>query len=82
MDELEWRMYECYWSHVANDIEMTGKNCRECAGNKPAEKKRRPLQLFTAGGPLEFVAMYLLGRFLQTLDCNQFVLVMRGRYTK
>lgn len=70
-----------YWLHMANEIYTTLTGCRECLCNKLFEKHRRPLQIFSAGGPLLFVVMVSLIPVQKTLSDSQFVLVMVDLYS-
>lgn len=67
---------------MANDVYRTVTGCQECVQNNPSEERRRPIQLFPTGGPLEFIAMEILGPFQKTLNGNQPVLVMNDRSIK
>lgn len=82
------RMYdsirrEFYWPHMANDVYQVVKESNSCArmrGTRHAHQKH--LRLFPANGPLEFVAMDLLGPLPKTTKGNQNVLVITARYSK
>ena len=82
------RMYltlrrDYYWPHMANDAYATVKSCRSCNKNRgTAAKHQKLLKLFPASGPLEFVAMDLLGPLPKTKRGNTFVLVITDRYSK
>jgi transposase InsO family protein len=57
--------------------------CDVCARNHIAEKRKtNPLKLFPAKGPLESVAMDILGPLLRTKHGNIFLLVIADRYSK
>lgn len=68
---------EFYQATMENDGYTTVRDFRQCVLNKPHELGRPPLQLFTGIGPLEFVAMSILGPLLKTSNRNQLVLVMK-----
>jgi hypothetical protein len=51
-----------FWPHMVEDVYETVHQCESCARNRIAEKRRsNPLKLFPPGGPLESVAMDILG---------------------
>ena len=53
---------EYYWPHMASDSFSTVRNCTSCAAIRGTlVKSQKDLKLFPATGPLEFVAMDLLG---------------------
>ena len=57
--------------------------CDVCARNRIAEKRKtNPLKLFPAKGPLESVAMDILGPLPRTKHGNRFLLVIADRYSK
>jgi Integrase zinc binding domain len=51
-----------YWPHMAEDVYETFRTCDACARNRISERRHTNfLQLFPANGPLESVAMDILG---------------------
>lgn len=82
------RMYETlrrvyYWLHMAADIHATVRNCGSCARNRlKLRKHTQPLQLFPATGPLQSLAIDLLGPLTKTKRGNRFLLVITDRFTK
>jgi hypothetical protein len=63
------------------DVEETVRHCTVCAKNRVTERKQTSfLKLFPAGGPLEFVAMDILGPFPKTDHGNRFLLVISDRF--
>ena len=82
------RMYdtmrcEFYWPHMANDVYETVQRCESCAATRGTQyTKQKHLRLFPANGPLEFVAMDILGPLPKTKQGNQFVVVLTDRYSK
>ena len=82
------RMYdslrrELYWPFMASDIAQSVKDCYSCAktrGTYYAHQKY--LQLFPPAGPLEFVAMDLLGPLPNSTRGNKHILVVTCRYSK
>jgi Integrase core domain len=68
---------------MASDVYEAVSNCDACAKNRIIEKaKTNPLKLFPAEGPLEFVAMDILGPLPRTKHGNRFLLVITDRYSK
>lgn len=67
---------------MANDIFTTVAQCESCAQNGNQYRHKRPLQLFSASGPLNFVAMDILGLPPKTTQVNRYVLVLTNRYSK
>lgn len=81
------RMYDTmrrdyYWPHMANDVAEIINQCQSCARNRGHVKLQRQLQLFPASGPLEFVALDILGPLPKTKKENLYVVVMTDRYSK
>ncbi|CDF32918.1 unnamed protein product [Chondrus crispus] len=82
------RMYytlrrEYYWPHMASDAFSTVRNCTSCAATRGTlVKNQKDLKLFPAAGPLQFVAMDLLGPLPKTAHGNQHVLVITDRFSK
>jgi Integrase zinc binding domain len=69
--------------HIAEDVYEAVTACRVCARNSIAEKiKTNPLKLCPAKGPLESVAMDILGPLQRTKHGNRFLLVISDRYSK
>jgi hypothetical protein len=59
------------------------RRCDVCARNRIAEKRKTsPHNLFSAKGPLESVAMDILGPLPRTKHGNRFLLVIADRYSK
>jgi transposase InsO family protein len=72
-----------FWPRLASDVYETVSNCDACDRNRIAEKtKTNPLKLFSAEGPLESVAMDILGPLPRTKHENRFLLVITDRYSK
>lgn len=67
---------------MANDVYTTGSNCSACARNRVELKLKRRIQLFPASGPLEFIAIDILGPLPRTVNGNQLVVVMTVRYSQ
>jgi transposase InsO family protein len=76
-------MRSFYWPHMAEDVFETVRKCDACARNRISERRHTNfLQLFPAKGPLESVAMDILGPLPRTKHGNRFLLVIADRYTK
>jgi hypothetical protein len=59
------------------DVEETVSHCTVCSKNRVTERKRTSfLKLFPEDGPLEFVAMDILGLLPKTEHGNRFLLVI------
>jgi transposase InsO family protein len=72
-----------FWPRMAADIYDTVRQCDACARNRIAEKKHtNVMQLFPANGPMESVAMDILGPLPRTKHGNRFLLVIADRFTK
>ena len=68
---------------MASDAFSTGRNCTPCAATRGTlVKNQKDLKLFPAAGPLEFVAMELLGPLPKTVHGNQHVLAITDRFTE
>ena len=82
------RMYytmrrDFYWPLMANDVHATVRDCESCAKTRGTQyKHQRKMKMFPASGPLEFVAMDILGPLPKTDGGNRFVLVITDRFTK
>ena len=56
-----------YWPHMAADVFCTVRSCASYARERIKQRKRQtPLTLFPAEGPLDDVALDLLGPFPAT----------------
>jgi transposase InsO family protein len=65
------------------DVEETFRHCTVGAKNRVTERNRTSLlKLFPANGPLEFVAMDILGPLPKTENGNRFLLVISDRLSK
>ena len=57
--------------------------CDECFKSKPANRKRRfPMQSYTAGEPMERMAIDVMGELPLTTDGNKCILVVMCYFTK
>jgi Integrase zinc binding domain/Integrase core domain len=72
-----------FWPRMVEDVYDTVRQCDLCARNRISEKRRtNPLKLFPAKGPLESVAMAILGPLPRTKHGNRFLLVIADRFSK
>jgi Integrase zinc binding domain len=72
-----------YWNNMHKEVEEIVRRCTVCAKNRVTERKRTSfLKLFPASGPLEFVAMDILGPLPKTEHGNRFLLVIYDRFSK
>jgi len=72
-----------YWSRMTNDVFQTAKDCRLCAEARGTRyKTQKPMKLFTATKPLDFIAMDLLGPFQPTKNGSTDILVITDRFSK
>ena len=68
---------------MANDAFGIVRNCASCAATQGTlVRYQKDLKLFPAAGPLDFVAMDLLGPLTKMGHGNRPVLVMNDRFTK
>jgi hypothetical protein len=69
-----------FWPLIAEDVYETVRKCDLCAGNRISEKRKtNPLKNFPANGPLESVAMDILGPLPRKKHGNRFLLVISDR---
>ena len=72
-----------YWSRMTNDVFQTAKDCHLCAEARGTRyKTQKPMKLFTAKKPLDFIAMDLLGPFPPTENGSTNILVITDRFSK
>ena len=72
-----------YWPHMAADVFATVQHCPSCARERIKQRKRQhPLILFPAEGPLEDVAVDLVGPFPATKKGYKMILVISDRFSK
>ena len=72
-----------YWTTLSVDAVTTVKNCVSCARNRvKLRRNSHTLKLFPASGPLEFVAIDILGPLIRTSRGNRFLLVISDRFSK
>ena len=74
---------DMYWPALAIDCYATVRRCSTCAKNRMKLRQHvQQLQLFPASGPLESVAIDILGELIKTARGNQYLLVISDRFTK
>ena len=74
---------EYYWPNMAAEIYETVKECHSCAAVRGIlTKHQKYLKLFPAAGPLQFVAIDLLGPLPKSKKGNTVVLVITDRFSK
>uniref|UniRef100_A0A3B1JTM8 Gypsy retrotransposon integrase-like protein 1 n=1 Tax=Astyanax mexicanus TaxID=7994 RepID=A0A3B1JTM8_ASTMX len=72
-----------YWPGCRADVELFVHCCDVCAAKKgPARAPRAPLHPYQCGGPMEQVAVDVLGPFPVTDSGNRYVLVAMDYFTK
>ena len=72
-----------YWPHMAHAAYKVGVDCQLCAHARGSlYKHQRYLKLFPEAGPLEFVAMDLLGPVQRTASGDEHLLVITDRFSK
>ena len=72
-----------YWSQIANDFFQTAKDCRPCAEARGTRyKTQKPMNLFPATKPLEYIAMDLIGPITSTENGSTNILVITYRFSK
>ena len=72
-----------YWVGMRTDIRSFIRQCPTCNRNKPGGRKRRaPLQQRMCGGPMERIALDIMGPLPTTDNGNKYVLVIADYFTK
>ena len=84
MDKTLARLKErFYWPGHYNDVENWCRNCAKCAMRKtPAPRARAPLQSIKAGYPMQIVATDILGPFPESINGNNYILVVGDYFTR
>lgn len=67
---------ELYWPYMANEVYKKVGTCHECAIKRDGLKRKHHLKLLPASGPLEFVAMNILGPLAKETSGKQFIFVI------
>jgi hypothetical protein len=72
-----------FWPKMVEDVYETVRQCDTCARNRISERTHtNKLKLFPAKGPIESVAMDILGPLPRTKHGNRFLLVISDRFSK
>ncbi|XP_058864420.1 uncharacterized protein LOC131706752 [Acipenser ruthenus] len=72
-----------YWGQCRRDVEDHCRRCDICTARKgPQGRSHAPLQQYQVGGPMERVAVDVLGPFPRSERGNRFVLVALDYFTK
>jgi transposase InsO family protein len=72
-----------YWPGLSKEAYEVVKRCTECIQEQLASRPvRTQLKLFPSSGPLEFVAIDILGPLPKTNQGHQYLLVISDRFTK
>lgn len=72
-----------YWGQCRRDVEDHCRRCDTCTARKgPPGRSHAPLQQYQVGGPMERVAVDVLGPFPRSEKGNRFVLVALDYFTK
>jgi len=75
--------HEFYWPNMARDVYQVVLDCQSCAATQGTRHRhQKMMKLFQAKGPLEDIAMDLLGPLPRTRHGKQHVLVITDRYSK
>ncbi|KRY46620.1 Gypsy retrotransposon integrase-like protein 1 [Trichinella britovi] len=68
---------------MSSDVQAWCRTCMQCARRKgPTKNNRAPMQIMTAGYPLQRVGVGILGPLERTSSGNQYVLVLTDCFTK
>lgn len=70
-----------YWLPMTSDVYTTVTDCRQCTHNRANKTRTRNIKFFSAGGPLDFIAMDELGPLRKTTSGNLFGVIMTDRYS-
>ena len=72
-----------YWVGYKQDVIRWCISCDTCAQNKPGpHRKKAKLKQFRAGGPMEIIAMDIMGPLPETDKGNKYILVISDYFTK
>lgn len=83
----EGRMYQTiqkniFLLHMANGSYQTVSICATFPRSREQTKRKRQYQLFPAAGPLQSIAIDILGLLPETKNGNVFIIEMTDRYFK
>lgn len=72
-----------YWIRCRRDVEKWFYKCDLCASKKaPRAKQKSPLELYNTGGPMERVAVDVLGPLPETERGNKYILIAMDYFSK
>lgn len=72
-----------YWVRMMEDVRSWLRQCAGCAKRKnPPKKRRAQLRQYQVGGPLERVAIDILGPLPETHNGNKYILVIGDYFSK
>ena len=72
-----------YWPSMSGDAYSTVRMCPDCAKARiKLRKHNSELKTFPPSGPLEYIAIDILGELPRTPRGHRYLLVMRDRYSK
>lgn len=71
-----------YWPHTVSEVYSYVEKCESCRGHRLSQRHQRWMQLLLPGGPLELVAVEILGSLTKKRKGNCFVIMMTDRYRK
>lgn len=67
---------------MAQDVQQIVAQNNSCVRNGSRHRNKRHLQHFPASRPLEFIAMDILEPLPETMQGNQYVVIITDRYSK
>ena len=80
LDKVQRRFY---WPGQRRDVEDWCRSCSKCKARKlPVRPHHAPMQIETAGKPLQRVSMDILGPLPETKRQNRYILVIGDYFTK
>ena len=72
-----------YWVRLAADVRAYIRQCTTCARRKqPVPRKKAPLRQYQIGGPMERIALDIMGPLPESENGNKYVLVIGDYWTK
>ena len=72
-----------YWPGMSDDVSRWCKTCIPCAKRKPGPGKgKSPMQHVTVYGPMECLAIDILGPLQETINGNRFIMVVGDYFSK
>lgn len=71
-----------YWPHMPQDVHCYVLQCKSCRRHRPSDKPQELLKLFLPSGPLEFIAINILGPLTRAKQGNQFLVGIMDRYNE